>query len=59
LPDWYDFNVSDVQAMKQLGNSVAVNAIEAHAKQIINYLNGENDKVYDFAEKYEQYAMVV
>lgn len=59
LPDWYDFNVSSVQAMKQLGNSVAVNAIEAHAKQIIEYLSDENNSVYDCAEKYEQYAMVL
>jgi DNA (cytosine-5)-methyltransferase 1 len=59
LPDWYNFNVSDVQAMKQLGNSVAVNAIEAHAKQIIHYLNDKSDKVCVRVGHYEQYAMVV
>lgn len=38
LPDDFLFPVSDGQAMKQLGNSVAVNAIQAVARQIINSL---------------------
>lgn len=38
FPNWYKFNVSDTQAMKQLGNSVAVNAVRATGKQIIDYL---------------------
>lgn len=42
FPDDFLFPVSEAQAMKQLGNSVAVNAIEAVAKQLINTL-----KVYD------------
>ena len=38
LPATYKFPVSNVQAMKQLGNSVAVDAVQAVAKQIIEYL---------------------
>jgi DNA (cytosine-5)-methyltransferase 1 len=39
LPKDFEFPVSDTQAMKQLGNSVAIPAVEAVAKQIINYLS--------------------
>jgi DNA (cytosine-5)-methyltransferase 1 len=39
LPDDYMFPVSDSQAMKQLGNAVAVPAISAVASEIINSLN--------------------
>ena len=39
LPKDFEFPVSDTQAMKQLGNSVAIPAVEAFAKQIINYLS--------------------
>lgn len=38
FPDNFHFPVSDVQAMKQLGNSVAVDAIQAFAEEIINNL---------------------
>ena len=38
FPSTYKFPVSNVQAMKQLGNSVAVDAVQAVAKQIIAYL---------------------
>jgi DNA (cytosine-5)-methyltransferase 1 len=40
FPDWFEFpeTVSRTQAMKQLGNSVAVPAIEAYAKAIITAL---------------------
>lgn len=38
FPDNYIFPVSDAQAMKQLGNAVAVPAITAYAKQVINTL---------------------
>ncbi len=41
FPDWFEFPVSDRQAMKQLGNSVAVPAVQAVAEQIVKYLNGE------------------
>ncbi len=38
FPDDFKFPVSETQAMKQLGNSVAVNAVEATASEIIIYL---------------------
>ena len=38
FPSTYKFPVSKVQAMKQLGNSVAVDAVQAVAKQIIAHL---------------------
>jgi len=37
-PDDFEFPVSERQAMKQLGNSVAVTAIEAVAKEIVRVL---------------------
>jgi DNA (cytosine-5)-methyltransferase 1 len=39
-PSNFKFPVTKVQAMKQLGNSVAVTAIEAVALQMIKYLEG-------------------
>ncbi|HPU94716.1 MAG TPA: DNA cytosine methyltransferase [Candidatus Gracilibacteria bacterium] len=42
FPEDFIFPVSQVQAMKQLGNSVAVNGIKAVAQQIINSL-----EIYD------------
>lgn len=39
FPKDFAFTVSETQAMKQLGNSVAVPAIQAVAKQILEYLN--------------------
>ncbi len=39
FPDDFIFPVSSVQAMKQLGNSVAVDAIQAVAKSLINHMN--------------------
>jgi len=39
LPDWYQFPGSRTQTMKQLGNSVAVDAVQEVAKAIIDYLN--------------------
>lgn len=41
FPDWFEFPpaLSESFAMKQLGNSVAVPAIQAVAKEIINTLN--------------------
>ncbi len=38
FPSDFEFPVSEVQAMKQLGNSVAVPAIEAVAKEIVKIL---------------------
>jgi len=39
FPDDFVFPVSDNQAMKQLGNSVAVNAVQDYAKKIIEALD--------------------
>lgn len=39
FPPEFDFPVSNVQAMKQLGNSVAVPAVNAVAIKIIEYIN--------------------
>lgn len=39
FPDTYHFPVTESQAMKQLGNAVAVDAIHAVAQQIINSLD--------------------
>jgi DNA (cytosine-5)-methyltransferase 1 len=39
FPSDFVFNVSETQAMKQLGNSVAVNAIRATANKILEYLD--------------------
>lgn len=50
LPDAFHFPVSPVQAMKQLGNSVAVDAIHAVAQNIINFLQqteSHDDLVFD------------
>lgn len=38
FPDGFEFPVSNVEAMKQLGNSVAVNAIQAVGKEMIKTL---------------------
>jgi DNA (cytosine-5)-methyltransferase 1 len=40
FPDWFEFPpaMSEVQAMKQLGNSVAVPAIQAVAEEIVKTL---------------------
>jgi DNA (cytosine-5)-methyltransferase 1 len=38
FPKKFNFPVSKAQAMKQLGNSVAVYAIEAVSKEMVNYL---------------------
>ena len=42
LPKDFEFPVSETQAMKQLGNSVAVPAVRATAEQILLYLNSQN-----------------
>ena len=42
FPDSFIFPVSETQAMKQLGNSVAIPAIQATAKKIIEALQNED-----------------
>lgn len=46
FPDWFEFpaTISEIQAMKQLGNSVAIPAIQAVAKQIIKTLKANGYK---------------
>ncbi len=39
LPDDFRFPVSETQAMKQLGNSVAVDAVRAVAQNLLNHLD--------------------
>lgn len=41
FPDSFVFPVSNTQAMKQLGNSVAIDAVQAYAKKIIETLDNE------------------
>lgn len=47
LPDGFLFPVSETQAMKQLGNSVAVPAIQAVAEQMFCYLNHLNEECHE------------
>ena len=44
FPMSFKFHVSDIEAMKQIGNSVAVNAVHAYAKQIIIALDNNNER---------------
>lgn len=46
FPEWFEFprDISSVQAMKQLGNSVAVPAIQAVAEKIIETLNKHDQR---------------
>jgi len=43
FPDNYEIKVSDAQAYKQLGNSVAIPAIQATAKKIVKILKEKNN----------------
>ena len=43
FPDDFEFPVSPTQAIKQLGNSVAVDAIRAVGKNVATYMNSLND----------------
>ncbi|MEA5461263.1 HpaII family restriction endonuclease [Arcicella sp. LKC2W] len=45
FPNDYEFPVSPTQAIKQLGNSVAVNAVEAVGKNVIIYMNSLNKNI--------------
>jgi DNA (cytosine-5)-methyltransferase 1 len=44
FPDNFEFPVTESQAMKQLGNSVAVPAIQMVAQEIVKKLK-EHDKI--------------
>jgi DNA (cytosine-5)-methyltransferase 1 len=59
FPDDFHFPVSIVQAMKQLGNSVAVDAVRAVAGNIMAHLRGEDvltEKPRQLSLHYEGYA---
>ncbi len=43
FPEWFELPVSETQAMKQVGNSVAVPAIQATANQILQVLKRSNN----------------
>ena len=44
FPDNFEFPVSSTQAIKQLGNSVAVNAVKVVGKNVITYMNSLESK---------------
>lgn len=44
FPDDFHFPVANTQAVKQLGNSVAVDAVEAVGRNVIVYMNTLNNK---------------
>jgi DNA (cytosine-5)-methyltransferase 1 len=44
FPDDYHFPVSDTQAMKQLGNSVAIDAVKAVGSNLISYMKYLNKR---------------
>lgn len=48
FPDDFCFPVSDVQALKQLGNSVAVNPIRMTAENILEILEKKRTDVFNF-----------
>ena len=43
FPDNYEFPVSNTQGIKQLGNSVAIDAVQEVAKQMLRHLNTLNE----------------
>lgn len=55
FPDDFEFPVSTTQAMKQLGNSVAVNAVKATAKKITEYIE-KNNAIFELKQVSKQVA---
>lgn len=53
FPNNFHFPVSKTQAMKQLGNSVAVNAVRATAIKIIEFLDCKENYNEKFSSSYE------
>lgn len=51
FPESFEFPVSEAQALKQLGNSVAVNAVYATAKKLVEYLDYNQRSSNDFINK--------
>jgi len=54
FPEDFEFPVSEIQAMKQLGNSVAVPAVQAVAANIMKYLRNELSESYNLFDYAEQ-----
>lgn len=50
FPEDFEFPVSNTQAMKQLGNSVAVNAVKATARSIVSYLD-DNEHLFNYQQR--------
>ena len=51
FPDRFEFPVSPTQAIKQLGNSVAVDAVKAVGKNVISYMNSLESKQQNMTQK--------
>lgn len=54
FPDWFEFNVSNLQAKKELGNSVAVPVIDAIVENMLNYYKKSiplNPTLFDFTQE--------
>lgn len=63
FPDDFEFPVANTQAMKQLGNSVAIDAVKACGKAMINHLKtleniGENMSTKNKGEWTELYSFL-
>lgn len=54
FPEWFEFNVSDSQAKKQLGNAVTVPVVEAIVEKMIYYYELNQPKV-----EYEQLQLKI
>lgn len=62
FPDKYEFPVSKTQGIKQLGNSVAIDAVQEVAKQMLRHLktlNLENPKMVETKNKGEWTELLV
>lgn len=57
FPSDFDFPVSEAQAMKQLGNSVAINAVQATAKKIITHLKDSEKNISHTQTEEEKCAL--
>ena len=51
FPDNFEFPVSSTQAIKQLGNSVAVDAVKAVARNVVSHMNSLETKQYSMTKK--------
>ena len=51
FPNSFEFPVSPTQAIKQLGNSVAVDAVKAVARNIVSYMNSLEAKQCNMTKK--------